>query len=110
MAEIGTLRKWLEYVVGMGRYSELLSLNRPSSAPRAERRFAKLNFKQVGFYPFRGPDASPTHPHGITDSSTERRRRNTETENSPPMFPMNRSRSDLVGNDCQRRRKAVTKT
>src|ERR1700675_1085315 len=83
MAEIGMIGKRTRRVLRMGRHGDLLSLNRPSSAHRAERRFAKLNFKQVGFYPFRGPDASPTHPHGITNSSTGRRRRDTKTGSTP---------------------------
>src|SRR5271157_1875511 len=66
MAEIGTFRKRTRCVLGMGGHSGLLSLNRPSSAHRAERRFAKLFLKQVGFYPFRGPDAPLAHPHLIT--------------------------------------------
>src|SRR5215472_5751322 len=35
-------------------------VQRPLSAFRAERRFARIDFKQVGFDPFRGPDASLT--------------------------------------------------
>ncbi len=60
MSEIGTIGERTRCVLGMGRHSDLLSLHRPSSAHRAERRFAKFNCKQVGFYPFRGPDASFT--------------------------------------------------
>src|SRR5712692_4161987 len=60
MAEIGTIGKRTRWVLRMGRHYDLLSLHRPSSAPRAERRFAKIGCKQVGFYPFREPDASLT--------------------------------------------------
>src|ERR1700733_3970073 len=58
MTEIGSVWKRARCVFGIGRHSELLSSKRPLSAYRAERRFAKNYCKQVGFYPFRGPDAS----------------------------------------------------
>jgi hypothetical protein len=60
MAEIGTIGERKRRVLSMGQHSDLLSLPRPSSAHRAERRIAKFDFDQVGFYPFRGPDASLT--------------------------------------------------
>src|SRR5437016_13015897 len=60
MPEIGTIGKRTRRVLGMGRHSNLLSSKRPSSAHRAERRFAKVDYKKVGFCPFRGPDASLT--------------------------------------------------
>src|SRR5208282_5604476 len=60
MPEIGAVRKRACHFWGMGRHCDLLSSNRPLSADRAERRFAKFYQKQVGFYPFRGPDASLT--------------------------------------------------
>src|SRR5688572_8147104 len=60
MPEIGMFGKLAWYFLGIIRHSELLSLKRPPSAYRAERRFAKLFCNWVGFYPFRGPDASLT--------------------------------------------------
>src|SRR4029077_15726753 len=60
MPEVGTIGERTRRVRRMGRQSDLLSLHCPSSATRAERRFAKIDCKQVGFYPFRGPDASLT--------------------------------------------------
>jgi hypothetical protein len=60
MAKVRTVRKRTRCIVWTGQ-SDLLSSNRPLSAHRAERRFAKIDFQQVGFCPFRGPDASPTH-------------------------------------------------
>src|ERR1043166_4705919 len=60
MPEIGTRGKRTWCVLRIGRHSDLLSSKRPWSAYRAERRFAKIECKQVGFYPFRGPDASFT--------------------------------------------------
>src|SRR5207253_729533 len=58
MAEIRTIRQRARSLGEVGRHGGLLSWLRPLSAPRAERRFAKINFVEVGFYPFRGPDAS----------------------------------------------------
>src|SRR5262245_44660249 len=51
-------------------------MNRPSSAYRAERMFAKIYCKWVGFYPFRGPDASLTRQ----PSYQEPRRDTTRTK------------------------------
>jgi len=51
-------------------------MKRPSSAYRAERRFAKIYRKWVGFYPFRGLDASLTRQ----PSYQEPRRGSTQTE------------------------------
>src|SRR5580765_2368421 len=50
----------------MVRHNVLLSSTRPLSAYRAERRYAILDGTQVGFCPFRGPDASLTHGHPTT--------------------------------------------
>ena len=60
VSKIGTIGERTRGILRMGRHGDLLSLHRPSSAHRAERRIAKLDFNQVGFYPFRGPDASLT--------------------------------------------------
>src|SRR5690349_8564362 len=44
----------------IGRHATSFHQKRPLSAFRAERRFAKMDCKWVGFCPFRGPDASRT--------------------------------------------------
>src|SRR6267142_703753 len=74
MPETGTIRERTRAFRGIGRHGDLLSMNRPLSAPRAERRFAILVHCKVGFCPFRGPDASSTlaeilseHPCGQSD-------------------------------------------
>src|SRR5215831_17420798 len=68
MPEIGMVGKLAWFFLEIIRHSELLSLKRPSSAYRAERRFAKIYRKWVGFYPFRGPDASLTRRPSYQES------------------------------------------
>src|SRR5262249_5151985 len=59
-AEVGTLGETGRRSLGIAGHGNLLSVWRPLSAWRAERRFAVCSGSQVGFYPFRGPDAPCT--------------------------------------------------
>src|ERR1700732_3413048 len=58
MPQIRTVGELARCALRIGRHCDLLSSKRPLSAHRAERRCAKMFCKRVGFYPFRGPDAS----------------------------------------------------
>jgi hypothetical protein len=61
VAKIGAIWEDARSVGWLIRHSELLSSKYPLSALRAERSFAKAQvLLKVGFYPFRGPDASFT--------------------------------------------------
>ena len=60
MPQVGMLGKLVRRSLWSARHGNLLSVWRPVSAVRAERRFASRSDSQVGFYPFRGPDASCT--------------------------------------------------
>src|SRR5262249_44975064 len=60
MPQVGMLGKAARGSLGGARHGDLLSVWRPVSARRAERRLASISGRQVGFYPFRGPDASCT--------------------------------------------------
>src|SRR6266511_1382558 len=93
MPEIGMFGKLAWYFLGIIRHSELLSLKRPPSAYRAERRFAKLFCNWVGFYPFRGPDASLTRQpsyqeprSGATLTQTGTTHGNQKHKNGPFQF------------------------
>src|ERR1700752_1524528 len=55
----------------IGRHATSFHQKRPLSASRAERRFAKIDFKKVGFCPFRGPDASLTQRSSYHREETE---------------------------------------
>src|SRR5262249_36548232 len=55
--EVGTLGERARRCLGIAGHGNLLSVWRPLSAWRAERRFAVGSGSQVGFCPFRGPDA-----------------------------------------------------
>jgi hypothetical protein len=60
MPQVGMLGKLARRSLRGARHGNLLSVWRPVSARRAERRFVSMPDRQVGFYPFRGPDASCT--------------------------------------------------
>jgi hypothetical protein len=71
MEQISTYSKQKGYLITgkLVRHCELLSSKCPPSAHRPERSFAKLDDLQVGFYPFRGPDAPEPSEHLRSDGS-----------------------------------------